>query len=115
MGAFSSLVTGQVNHVHIQALTECELFVADYGALTRLYDAHPDWERFARKLAEGYFVVKEQRELELALLDARARYKRFQEEYPGLEQLISQYQVASYLGVTPTQLSRIRARLVAPR
>ncbi|GAA4405155.1 Crp/Fnr family transcriptional regulator [Nibrella viscosa] len=113
VGAFSSLVTGQTNQIYIQALSDCELFIADYPALTRLYDTHPDWERFARKLAEGYFVFKEQRELELALLNADERYLRFRAEYPGLEQHIAQYHVASYLGITPTQLSRIRAKIFA--
>jgi CRP-like cAMP-binding protein len=113
MGAFSSLVTGQSNAIYIQALTDCDLLITDYTALSRLYDTCPDWERFARKLAEGYFVYKEQRELELVLLDADERYLRFRDEYPGLEQLIPQYHVASYLGITPTQLSRIRAKVFA--
>lgn len=111
MGAFSSLVTGQTNQIYIQALTDCKLFVADYVALTRLYDTYPDWERFARRLAEGYFVYKEQRELELVLLNADERYRQFREDYPGLEQRIPQYHVASYLGITPTQLSRVRAKI----
>jgi CRP-like cAMP-binding protein len=113
IGAFSSLVTGQPNAIYFQALTDCELLTTNYTALTQLYDTCPDWERFARKLAEGYFVYKEQRELELVLLDADERYLHFRDEYPGLEQLIPQYHVASYLGITPTQLSRIRAKVFA--
>lgn len=113
IGAFSSLVTGQPNAINIQALTPCQLLVADYAALTALYDQHPDWERFARRLAELYFVYKEQREVELALLNADERYVRFRDDYPGLEQCIPQYQVASYLGITPTQLSRVRAKVFA--
>ncbi|RYC69727.1 MULTISPECIES: Crp/Fnr family transcriptional regulator [Spirosoma] len=111
VGAYSSLVTGQPNQIYIQALTDCELFSADYSALTRLYQTHPDWERFARCLAEGYFVYKEKRELELVLFKADERYVRFREEYPMLEQVVAQYHVASYLGITPTQLSRIRAKV----
>ena len=113
MGAFSSLVTGQPNVINIQALTPCQLILADYAALTALYDRYPDWERFARRLAELYFVYKEQREVDLVLLNADERYVRFREDYLGLEQLIPQYQIASYLGITPTQLSRIRAKVFA--
>ncbi len=113
IGAFSSLVTGQPNQIYIQALTPCSLFVVDYPSLTGLYDVYPDCERFARRLAEGYFVYKEQRELELVLRNADERYLQFRQEYPGLEQLIPQYQVASYLGITPTQLSRIRAKMAS--
>lgn len=111
LGAFSSLVTGQTNQIYIQALTDCDLFVADYVALTRLYDTYPDWERFARRLAEGYFVYKEKRELELVMLNADERYLQFRDDYPDLEQRIPQYHVASYLGITPTQLSRVRAKV----
>jgi len=113
IGAFSSLVTGQPNQIYIQALTPCSLFVVDYPSLTGLYDVYPDCERFARRLAEGYFVYKEQRELELVLRNADERYLQFRQEYPGLEQLIPQYHVASYLGITPTQLSRIRAKMAS--
>jgi CRP-like cAMP-binding protein len=77
-----------------------------------LYDQFEGLERIARKLAENYFMVKEQREIELVLLDASQRYRLFQQEYPGLENRIPQYHIASYLGITPTQLSRIRAKKI---
>jgi CRP-like cAMP-binding protein len=55
-------------------------------------------------------VRKEKREIELVTLEAKERYAIFQQEHPQLEQLIPQYHIASYLGVSPTQLSRIRAQ-----
>ncbi|MGE4347904.1 MAG: Crp/Fnr family transcriptional regulator, partial [Flavobacteriaceae bacterium] len=64
-----------------------------------------------RKLAEQFFVHKEQREVNIVMLDADKRYLIFQQEFPFLEQLIPQYHIASYLGITPTQLSRIRRKL----
>ena len=42
--------------------------------------------------------------------DASERYALFQEELPGFENQIAQYHIASYLGITPTQRSRIRAK-----
>lgn len=71
-----------------------------------------DIERLARKLAELFFVQKEQREIDIVLLDADKRYLLFQKEFPGLENMIPQYHIASYLGITPTQLSRIRKKIV---
>jgi hypothetical protein len=47
----------------------------------------------------------------MALMDATERYLIFKEEHPGLEDLIPQYHIASYLGISPTQLSRIRKNL----
>ncbi|MCC3158479.1 Crp/Fnr family transcriptional regulator [Hymenobacter sp. 15J16-1T3B] len=111
VGTYSSLITGQPAAINQQALTDCQLLVADYPALRALYDQHPDLERQARLHAERQFVTKEQRELEIVLLDAEQRYALFRQQFPGLEQLVPQYHVASYLGITPTQLSRIRHKL----
>lgn len=108
VGGYSSLVTQLPNTINQQALTDCELLIADYKKLTDLLDQHQDLERLLRKIAEGYFVIKEKREVEIVLLEANKRYAIFQKEYPQLEQQIPQYHIASYLGITPTQLSRIR-------
>lgn len=109
-GPYNALTTGCRNQVSVQALEPCRLLVADYRRLERLYDPFPALERFARKLAEHYFAAKEQREIALVQLDAEARYAAFRQSFPGLESRIPQYHVASYLGITPTQLSRIRAK-----
>ena len=110
VGAYSSLVTGQENQIDIDCLTDCNLWIAPYKRITQLYDPYPRIERLARILAEQFFVTKEKREIELVTLDATERYAIFQREYPDLELKIPQYHIASYLGVSPTQLSRIRAR-----
>ena len=55
-------------------------------------------------------MSKEKREIELVTMEAKDRYVIFQEEHPQIEQLIPQYHIASYLGISPTQLSRIRGQ-----
>lgn len=110
IGGYASLITKLPNKINQQALADCTLLVANYDDLTRLFDEYQDLERMARRMAELYFVDKEQREIEIVLLDADKRYLIFQEAYPTLEQLIPQYHIASYLGITPTQLSRIRRK-----
>ncbi len=108
--AYSSVITKQKNHINIQCLTDCTILVADFGKVVDLYDDYPKIERLARILAEYKFAIKEKREIELVTLEASERYQIFQKEHPNLENLIPQYHIASYLGVTPTQLSRIRAK-----
>lgn len=110
VGAYSSLVSGHQNQINLQCLTDCKLWVADYHQLTALYDEYHLVERLSRLLAERFFVLKEKREIELVTLDASARYEIFKQEHPGLEQQIPLYHIASYLGVSATQLSRIRAK-----
>ncbi|MDF7820447.1 Crp/Fnr family transcriptional regulator [Runella sp. MFBS21] len=111
IGGYASLITHKPTTIVLQTLTDCEILTTDFRQLTALYDNHGDLERIARKLAEAYFVQKEEREIDLVLLDAEKRYEIFQNQYPGLEQMIPQYHIASYLGVSPTQLSRIRKKI----
>jgi CRP-like cAMP-binding protein len=110
IGGYSSLITSATNKINQQALSDCNILVADYAQITKLYDMFPDFERVGRRLAEFYFVDKEQREIDIVLLDADERYLIFKKEYPQLEQIIPQYHIASYLGISPTQLSRIRRK-----
>ena len=111
IGGYASLITNKPSKINQQALTNCTIRVAKYSDVQALYSTCPDIERAARILAEYYFVEKEQREIEIVLLDAEKRYLIFQQQFPQLEQQIPQYHIASYLGVTPTQLSRIRRKL----
>jgi len=113
IGAYTSLLTGNVNLIAQQALTDCFIYTCDYKLLTNLFDECPDLERFARKIAEHYFLEKEKKEIEIVLLDASQRYILFKKEFPALEQLIPQLHIASYLGVSATQLSRIRRQLLS--
>ena len=115
IGGYSSLLTGKPNLIPQQALTDCKIFSCDFQSLTGLYSKYPDLERLARKMAEYYFIEKEKKELEIVLLDASQRYKIFQTEFPTLEQVIQQYHIASYLGISATQLSRIRRGLSIKR
>ncbi|MCF6347129.1 MAG: Crp/Fnr family transcriptional regulator [Flavobacteriaceae bacterium] len=110
VGAYSSLISGHKNLINIQCLTDCTVLQANYKSMTKLYDSTPKFERFARILAEQKFAIKEKREIELVTLEASERYEIFKQEHSGLENLIPQYHIASYLGITPTQLSRIRAK-----
>lgn len=109
IGAYTSLITGIPNNLAQQTLTNCKIWEADYNKIKQLYDTCPDLERLARIRAEYYFEEKEIREVNLVMLEAKEYYKVFQKQYPTLEQQVPQYHIASFLGITPTQLSRIRA------
>jgi hypothetical protein len=82
-----------------------------YHEPKRLSDNNYELERLRRSIAERLFVGNEKKQLEMALMDATERYLIFKEQHPGLEDLIPQYHIASYLGISPTQLSRIRKNL----
>jgi CRP-like cAMP-binding protein len=111
IGGYTSLITGKPNLVIQEALTDCVILVANYAAFVKLYDKHADLERAGRMFAERYFVEKENKEFEIIIFDAERRYQLFQQRYSQLEQLIPQYHIASYLGISATQLSRIRKKI----
>lgn len=62
-------------------------------------------------MMEQEWIKKEKQVIQMVTNDAKTNYLIFKKEYPGLENQIPQYHIASYLGITPIQLSRIRARL----
>ncbi len=109
IGSYVSFITGQPNQLPQQALTKCKVTKIPLSTIETLSKDNIEIERLRRKIAENFFVIKEKRELEMALLQAEERYAIFQKEFPNVEQEIPQYHIASYLGISPTQLSRIRS------
>ena len=112
IGSYASLISKQKNTVAQQALTDCKIWKASFHTIEKLSEGNFEIERLRRIIAEGYFLRNEKKELEMALLDADKRYLILQKEYPGIELEIPQYHIASYLGISPTQLSRIRKKML---
>lgn len=110
VGAYSSLITKEPTRINIQCLTDCQIVEANFQDIVDLYPEHRSIETLNRKIAEDFFVQKEKREMSLVMYDASARYELFQSRFPDLENSIPQYHIASYLGITAVQLSRIRAK-----
>ncbi|MEM6377581.1 MAG: Crp/Fnr family transcriptional regulator [Bacteroidota bacterium] len=111
IGSFVSIITGQPNRLPQQALTDCTVTKIPMWIIEELSKNQIEVERLRRKIAEQFFILKEKRELEMALLQADERYLIFRKEFPEAEQLIAQYHIASYLGISATQLSRIRKKM----
>lgn len=108
VGAYSAFLTNTTARFSVQALEDSNLLVANMRHMVALFDKHSCWEKFGRILAEQLYIKKEQREAEFLLDDAETRYHSFLQRYPGLEERLTQYHIASYVGITPVALSRIR-------
>jgi CRP-like cAMP-binding protein len=108
VGDYASLLTGEPVRTPQQALSECIVHLADWPRVQRLFDRHRDLERLARRFAELLYLENERRELELVTLSATERLRLLLERHPTIEQDLPKYQIAAHLGITPTQLSRIR-------
>lgn len=114
MASYQSCLTGQPSAFGIQALAPTELVVFPYALLRSLYDTWPVYERFGRLLAEYHLLGTDARLAELLLLSPEQRYSALLRSHKTkILERIPQHYIASYLGVTPVSLSRIRARLLA--
>ncbi len=111
VASYSALLLNRESRLSIQALEPTTLMIINYNGFLELASNQLCWEVLSKKIAEQLYIKKEQRESELLLDSAEVRYLNFLRTYPNLENVIKQYHIASYLGITPVSLSRIRAKL----
>jgi CRP-like cAMP-binding protein len=111
VAALGPFLEGQPSWYGIRALAESVLLCVDLKELYQMMSDHSCWNTVGRKYLEDLFVQKDKRVREFLSEDATARYLSFKRNNPGLEARISQYHIASYLGITPVALSRIRKNL----
>jgi CRP-like cAMP-binding protein len=95
---------------NIQALEDSEVFVISHADLQLFYANVHGGERFGRIAIEAVFVKLLQGISSLYTETPELRYERFLKNHADLQQRISQYHIASFVGVKPQSLSRIRKR-----
>ncbi len=106
--SYRSFITGMPSEVYVHALEECELITFMKSDLGKAFDTSHKIERFARIIAENQFISIENYYLSFLNDDAETRYKKLLEKNPRLVQKIPLKYIASFLGITPQHLSRIR-------
>ena len=109
--AITALLSDAPSALSFQALVPSRLVAFSYPKFRKLCEEHRCLEKLLLRIMEDLWIKKEQHDIHMVMNDATTNYRLFQERYPDLENQIAQYHIASYLGVTPIQLSRIRARL----
>ncbi len=111
LGSYTALVTGTINKINIQALTDAKILMCSYDRWKALSESNKEALEWSKKLANLFFMGKERREMLLGTMTAEQRYILFRDEFPELENQINQYHIAQFLGITHTQLSRIRKKV----
>jgi CRP-like cAMP-binding protein len=109
-GSYYDLNLGKPAIVTIEALTDSTVVVIDHKKYQQLVETDDFWLRVSFTFAHNLLMKKFEKELQLLTMSASERYELLQKQYPMLEQLVPAYHIASYLGITPISLSRIRAR-----
>ena len=111
LSSYTSMINNEPSHFTIEALEDSEIIVIPYEPWKKLYEQNNCWDKFLIAMLEKGFSVKERRERELLLYDAETRYTLFRQRFPNLEDRVKQHIIASYLGITPVALSRIRKNM----
>lgn len=107
-GSRASMISGEPARFNIAALEDSLLLEISKAALDELCDKYWVWDRLVRMYMEQIFLYKEKRETSFLLDSPAVRYQNMLDEYPGHIQRIPQKHIATYLGIKPETLSRIR-------
>jgi CRP-like cAMP-binding protein len=108
IGDIYSLITQQPGYLNIDALEDSQVLLLSKADQEKLYIQIPQFERYFRILTERSLVSYQQRTLHNLSLSAQQRYLTFCQRYPTLINSIPQKYIASYIGVTPEFLSKMR-------
>lgn len=109
--AITALISGSPSQLDFQALLPSKLVKFSYMEFKKLFDKHRCLESLMLAIMEKQWIKKERHDIHMVTNDGVANYLIFRKDFPQLENMIPQYHIASYLGITPIQLSRIRAQL----
>lgn len=97
---------------NIQAIEDCEMLIIDYDNVQTFFNTTKNGNLIGRHIIEHRFDIMVNQLLAIYMQNQEERYKKFVEHYSDLTQRIPQYLIASYVGVKPQSLSRIRRRFV---
>lgn len=111
-GSLPAMLTRSPSIFAIRALEPTETLEYNFYDFKALTEKHRDLAAFYIRYMELHWIIeKEPLEISFRHDNAKTRYVNFLQEYPNLEPRLKQHEIASYLGITPTQLSRIRAEI----
>lgn len=110
-GAYDSFISQRPSAHCIEAVEECTVLAIDYKNFQELLTEFPKMNEFVRKVLEERFVSLHQLFTSHILDSPEERYLHLLELRPDLLNRIPQDQIATYLGITPVSLSRIRNRV----
>jgi len=108
-----NLVCDKPSSINIQAIEVCKVWIADFSFLISAIKSDNEIEMAYNSHLNNLHAKIQKRLVSLINLNALDKYLFFLKEYPNLINRIPHYHIANYLGITPTQLSRIRKQYVS--
>jgi CRP/FNR family transcriptional regulator, anaerobic regulatory protein len=109
---YCSFLTRIPGRLNIKALENAELMELSYDSVQLLYERFPVWQKYGRLIAENLYIHVANRTQELLLRTPEEMYINLVENQSPIIARIPQHYIASYLGIQPESLSRIRKRIM---
>lgn len=108
---FESFICGNEAILHIDAIEDTELLLISREDYERMLSEVPVMERYFRILYQNSLVTKDRRLISSNTYTAEEKYRQLMETYPFISHRIPQNLIASYLGLTPETISRVKKKL----
>ncbi len=100
----------QLSYEYLELIEDSKLYGLAFASLEGLYARFPAFNRVGRVLVEQYYVRSELRAHQIRANTAKERYLSFLNDYRSIAHRISNSQTASFIGLTPETLSRVKSR-----
>lgn len=107
--SYRSFLTREPSIGSIQALENSTILCLSQTNYDLLLNESKAWFKVAKYISDTLFVKKCQKDISLLMNTAYERYKLLLQTYPNVEQLVPQYHIASYIGIEPESLSRLKS------
>jgi CRP-like cAMP-binding protein len=110
-----SFLTGEPATYNIDAIEDAELILISKAAHEELLLKVPKYETYNRLQITGAYIALQRRLTSIISLPIEERYKNLTALYPTIVQRVPQHMIASYMGLTPETLSRVRSRVIGKK
>ena len=110
-----SFLTGEPATYNIDAIEDAELVLISREAHDEMLQKMPKYETFTRLNITGAYLAMQKRLTSAFSATLEERYEAFMKLYPDIAQRVPQHMIASYLGLTPETLSRVRKRIATAK
>jgi len=108
----NSLVINGISNMNIDAIEDSELVLVSQEAHNQLESLIPEFFKFNYLQYRGAYIALQKRLTNMLILSAEEKYTKLLSVYPDIMQRVPQHMIASYLGLTPETLSRVRKRII---
>lgn len=110
--AYTHFVNQTPSHENIECITACELLRITQADLEKLQTESEAMKTFSLRVFQESMLYNEKRANELAILSAEERYRKLIANYPDILHNVPVQYIASFLGMKPESLSRIRRKIL---